>query len=81
MISVFAKGTYKGRSPRETLKVFEGTPSPSLSYLAEKTMFFHQLFCSISCAEKEITIQDFVTDAVIEKLELVYKERRKRSRL
>ena len=35
----------------------------------------------VFCAEKEITIQDFVTDAVIEKLELVYKERRKRSRL
>ena len=33
------------------------------------------------CAEKEITVQDFVTDAVIEKLGLVYKERRKKSRL
>ena len=33
------------------------------------------------CAEKEITVQDFVTDAIIEKLELVYKERRKKSRL
>ena len=35
----------------------------------------------IFCAEKEITIQDFVTDAIIEKLELAHKERRKRSRL
>ena len=35
----------------------------------------------VFCAEKEITVQDFVTDAVIEKLELVYKERRKKSRL
>jgi hypothetical protein len=33
------------------------------------------------CAEKEMTIQDFVTDAVIEKLELANKERRKKSRL
>jgi hypothetical protein len=33
------------------------------------------------CAEKEITLQDFVTDAILEKLELVYKERRKKSRL
>ena len=33
------------------------------------------------CAEKEITVQDFVTDAIIEKLELAYKERRKKSRL
>lgn len=33
------------------------------------------------CAEKEITVQDFVTDAIIEKLGLVYKERRKKSRL
>jgi hypothetical protein len=33
------------------------------------------------CTEKEMTIQDFVTDAVIEKLELANKERRKKSRL
>ena len=33
------------------------------------------------CAEKEITVQDFVTDAVIDKLTLVHKERRKKSRL
>ena len=35
----------------------------------------------VFCAEKEITVQEFVTDAIIEKLELVYKERRKKSRL
>ena len=35
----------------------------------------------VFCAEKEITVQDFVTDAILEKLELVYKERRKKSRL
>ena len=35
----------------------------------------------VFCAEKEITVQDFVSDAVIEKLGLVYKERRKKSRL
>jgi len=35
----------------------------------------------VLCAEKEITVQDFVTDAIIEKLGLVYKERRKKSRL
>ncbi len=33
------------------------------------------------CDENEMTIQDFVTDAIIEKLELVYKERRKKLRL
>ncbi len=33
------------------------------------------------CDEKEITVQDFVTDAILEKLELVHKERRKKSRL
>jgi len=33
------------------------------------------------CAEKEMTIQDFVTDAIIEKLQLAYKERRKKPRL
>ena len=35
----------------------------------------------IFCDESKITIQDFVTDAIIEKLALVYKERRKKSRL
>jgi hypothetical protein len=33
------------------------------------------------CAEQEITIHEFVTDAIIEKLNLVYKERRKKDRL
>lgn len=33
------------------------------------------------CDEKEITVQDFMTDAILEKLELVHKERRKKSRL
>jgi len=33
------------------------------------------------CVEQELTIQDFVTDAIIEKLNLVYKERRKKGRL
>ena len=33
------------------------------------------------CAENEMTIQDFVTDAIIEKLELVHKERRKKQRM
>ena len=33
------------------------------------------------CAEKEMTVRDFVLDAIIEKLELVYKERRKKPRL
>jgi hypothetical protein len=33
------------------------------------------------CAEKEVRVQDFVTDAIIEKLALAYKERRKKSRL
>jgi len=33
------------------------------------------------CDENEMTIQDFVTDAIIEKLALVHKERRQRPRL
>lgn len=33
------------------------------------------------CADRNMTIQEFVTDAVIEKLELVYKERRTKGRL
>jgi hypothetical protein len=33
------------------------------------------------CADQDMTIQEFITDAIIEKLELVYKERRKKDRL
>ena len=33
------------------------------------------------CDEKEMTIQDFMTDAIIDTLALVHKERRKKSRL
>ena len=33
------------------------------------------------CADQGMTIQEFVTDAIIEKLNLVYKERRKKDRL
>ncbi len=33
------------------------------------------------CSKNEMTIQDFVTDALIDKLTLVHKERRQRSRL
>jgi len=33
------------------------------------------------CADQGMTIQEFVTDAIIEKLELVYKERRTKDRL
>lgn len=33
------------------------------------------------CADQDMTIQEFVTDAIIEKLTLVYKERRKKDRL
>ena len=36
---------------------------------------------NVICADKDITIQDFVTDAIIEKLELAHKERRKRPKL
>ncbi|MBW1607685.1 MAG: hypothetical protein JRF45_04565 [Deltaproteobacteria bacterium] len=33
------------------------------------------------CAERDMTVQDFATDAIIEKLELAHKERRKKDRL
>jgi hypothetical protein len=33
------------------------------------------------CAEKDMTVQDFVTDSIIEKIGLAYKERRKKPRL
>jgi len=36
---------------------------------------------NIVCTDKDITIQEFIADAIIDKLNLVYKERRKRPRL
>ena len=33
------------------------------------------------CADQDTTIQEFVADAIIEKLNLVYKERRKKGRM
>lgn len=33
------------------------------------------------CSERDMTLQEFVNDAIIEKLELAYKEKRKRPRL
>lgn len=36
---------------------------------------------NVVCSDKNMTIQEFVTDAIIEKLELVYKDRRRKDRL
>jgi hypothetical protein len=33
------------------------------------------------CNEKKMTVKEFVSDAIIEKLKLAYKERRKKPRL
>jgi hypothetical protein len=33
------------------------------------------------CNERDMAVKNFVTDAIIEKLELAYKERRKKQRL
>jgi hypothetical protein len=33
------------------------------------------------CNEKEMTVKEFVTDAIIDKLKIAYKERRKKPRL
>ena len=33
------------------------------------------------CKEKNMTVKEFMTDAIIEKLKLAYKERRKKPRL
>jgi NRPS condensation-like uncharacterized protein len=48
-----------------------------------KIMLPKELFKRVEalCAEREMTVQDFVIDAIIEKLELANKERRKKSRL
>ena len=41
--------------------------------LTERTQSF--------CVNRDMTIQEFVTDAIVEKLELAYKERRIKPRL
>jgi hypothetical protein len=33
------------------------------------------------CSEQNMTVKEFVTDAIIEKLNLAYKERRKKGRM
>jgi len=33
------------------------------------------------CNDKNMTVKEFVTDAIIDKLKLAYKERRKKSRM
>ncbi len=33
------------------------------------------------CSEQNMTVKEFVTDAIIEKLNLAYKERRKKGRI
>ena len=48
-----------------------------------KIMLPKELFKRVEalCVEREMALQDFVIDAIIEKLELANKERRKKSRL
>jgi hypothetical protein len=41
--------------------------------LMERTLSF--------CAERDMTIQEFISDAIIEKLKLAYKEKRRKPRL
>ncbi len=62
----------------ENKPTLEKTETKQLNItLPEELMERVQIFC----AERDMTIQDFVTDAIIEKLEIAYKERRKKSRL
>jgi hypothetical protein len=56
-----------------------GNAEPNMLNISLKKELIKRV--KVFCAEKEITVQEFVTDAIIEKLELVYKERRKKSRL
>jgi hypothetical protein len=62
----------------------EKKPSPEKTDAKElNIMLSEELIKRISlfCDERDITIQDFATDAIIEKLQLAHKERRKKGRL
>ena len=61
----------------------EKKPSEKIETNQLNIMLPEELFERVQtlCADKDITIQEFVADAIIEKLNLVYKDRRKRSRL
>lgn len=70
---VCMKGDYMEKKP-----ITENTEPNMLNISLQKELIKR---IKVFCAEKEITVQEFVTDAIIEKLELVYKERRRKSRL
>ena len=62
----------------------EKKPNPEKTDVKElNTMLPEELIKRIYlfCDERDVAIQDFVTDAIIEKLELAHKERRKKVRL
>jgi len=66
------------RSKLEKKPTPENTDAKQLNImLPEELIKRIYLFCD----EREMTIQDFVTDAIIEKLQLAHKERRKKVRL
>jgi len=66
------------RSKLENKPTPENTDAKQLNImLPEELIKRIYLFCD----ERDMTIQDFVTDAIIEKLQLAHKERRKNVRL
>jgi hypothetical protein len=68
----------KGKNMKNNSTISEKTETKMLNTRIQKGLIKR---VKVFCAEKEINIQDFVTDAVIEKLELAHKERRKKPRL
>jgi hypothetical protein len=59
-------------------RLYKATKPESLNIMLPEALIKR---VNILCAEKEMTVRDFVLDAIIEKLELAYKERRKKPRL
>ncbi len=67
-----------------SLKTMKKKPSPNKTEVKMLTTRVPKILIErvqAFCNENEMTIQDFVSDAIIEKLELVHKERRKKQRL
>jgi hypothetical protein len=62
----------------------EKKPSPEKTDAKELNIMLSEELIKriyLFCDERNVTIQDFVTDAIIEKLQLAHKERRKKVRL
>jgi hypothetical protein len=68
----------QARKEKSKLGNVEKTETKLLNVLLPKELIDR---VNTFCTDKDITIQEFLTDAMIEKLRLAYKEKRKNPRL